>query len=84
MDMNVLAVGLGLFATALAAASLILHKVAPMTKNTVDDKARDVVDFLKDKAVPVAQAMFPKDDSKPAAKVTGFEQPGSIVRDHRK
>jgi hypothetical protein len=32
----------------LGAASLILHVVAPRTKNTVDDKVRDAVDKAKD------------------------------------
>lgn len=32
----------------LALASLILHFVAPKTKTTVDDKAADVVDTVKD------------------------------------
>ena len=33
----------------LGAASLILHVVAPKTKNKWDDKARDLVDKAKDK-----------------------------------
>lgn len=31
------------------AASLVLHVVAPKTKNTVDDKLLDLVDKAKDK-----------------------------------
>jgi hypothetical protein len=39
---------IALGAAVLSAASIILHVVAPRTKNKTDDKLRDVVDKAKD------------------------------------
>jgi hypothetical protein len=41
-------VSLELIALILAVASLVLHYVAPRTKNTVDDKALEYVDKAKE------------------------------------
>lgn len=72
---------LAIIAVSLAAVSLVLHVVAPRTKTKVDDKARDVVDFAKDKVLPVVGGVLPNDKTPKA--VTGFEVKGSDVRDHR-
>jgi hypothetical protein len=40
---------ISLAAAVLSAASIILHVVAPRTKNTLDDKALKLVDSAKDK-----------------------------------
>jgi hypothetical protein len=40
---------IALVGAVLAAASLILHVVAPRTKNTTDDKLMELVDKAKDK-----------------------------------
>ena len=40
---------IALAAAVLSAASLIRHVVAPRTKNTVDDRALDLIDKAKDK-----------------------------------
>ena len=40
---------IALIGAVLAAASLVLHVVAPKTKNTLDDKALKVVDSAIDK-----------------------------------
>lgn len=40
---------IALTAAVLSAASLVLHVVAPRTKNTIDDKALKLVDAAKDK-----------------------------------
>lgn len=65
-------------AVGLAAASLILHFVAPLTKTKKDDKVRDAVDFVKDKVLPV----LPKAEAKEPGPV--FKAPaGAKVRDQR-
>lgn len=48
MDMTFL---LALAGAVLGLASVILHKIAPKTKTTVDDKLVEVVDLAKD-AIP--------------------------------
>lgn len=40
---------IALAAAILSAASIVLHVVAPKTKNTVDDRALDLIDKAKDK-----------------------------------
>jgi hypothetical protein len=40
---------IALTAAVLSAASILLHFIAPRTKNTIDDKALKLVDAAKDK-----------------------------------
>lgn len=77
---------LSVVAVVLSAASLVLHKVAPMTKTKADDKARDVVDFAKDKVLPVAGTIAGAADAAKGAepvKLTTLPS-GAVARDHRK
>ena len=75
---------LDLLGVILAAASLVLHYVAPKTKTKADDKVKEAVDFAKDKILPGAKALAPKPSAPEAPKaVTGFQAEGG-VRDHRK
>lgn len=46
--METLEKALPFIAAALALASIVLHALAPKTKNTVDDKLVEVVDAVKD------------------------------------
>ncbi len=58
--------------------SMVLHFIAPKTKNTKDDKAAELVDEAA-KILPTVTNLMPKMETKPAA---GFDV-GPTIRDHR-